>query len=114
MPATALAVAAAVALLAAPGCGGTLEGKYRRGELTSTTTAPRAPATSATTASTSPTSGGPASTPASAVTTTTASTSGNAARPGGGGEPEGVKPDGTIGSSAAWRAVVQPSGGRHR
>jgi len=112
MPATALAVAAA--LLAAPGCGGTLEGKYRRGELTSTTTAPRAPATTATTEPTSPASGGPASTPASAVTTTTASTSGNAVGPGPGGEPEGVKPDGTIDGSAAWRAVVQPSGGRHR
>jgi|GEM_PF-4107535 len=112
MPAT--AVAAAVALLAAAGCGGTLEGKYRRGELTSTSTAPRAPGTSTTTEPTSPTSGGPATTPASAVTTTTASTSGNAAGRGGGGEPEGVKPDGTIDGSAAWRAVVQPSGGRHR
>jgi hypothetical protein len=113
----ALAVAtAAVALLAAPGCGGTLEGKYRRGELTSTTTAPRARATGATTPSTgSPPAGTPASSPASPSTTTTASTSGNAAAGAARGEREGRKPDGTIDGSAAWRAVVQPSsGGRHR
>jgi hypothetical protein len=35
MPVTVLAIAG---LLSAAGCGGTLEGKYRRGELTTTTT----------------------------------------------------------------------------
>jgi hypothetical protein len=139
VPATALAAAVtAAALLAAPGCGGTLEGKYRRGELTSTTTAPRAPSTSATTPSTAPSAPGPeGSTPASTTTTTAAPTSGNAlaraeptpgrkevvreraGRRGGAGraprgEPEGGQSDGTIDGSAAWRAVVQPSGGRHR
>ncbi|HEV7535944.1 MAG TPA: hypothetical protein VGP90_09940, partial [Acidimicrobiia bacterium] len=52
----------ACAILVA-GCGGTLEGRYRRGELTTTTTSgPRAPAANgsappATTATTVPTSG---------------------------------------------------------
>jgi len=71
MQATALA---AVLTLVGPACGGTLEGKYRRGELTSsTTTAPRSPAT---TASTAP--GVPG--PTGSATTTTVPTSGNAVR----------------------------------
>jgi hypothetical protein len=72
MPATALA--AALTLLG-PACGGTLEGKYRRGELTSsTTTAPRPPPTTSSTAPAAP--GAPGSTSSS----TTAPTSGNAVR----------------------------------
>ncbi len=105
----------AAAMLAAPACGGTLEGKYRRGELTSTTTAPRAPVTSGTTAATAPAGpGAPGVPPASATTSTTAPTSGNATARAARGEPEGGESDGTIEGSAAWRAVVQRSGGRHR
>jgi hypothetical protein len=94
-------VTAATALMAASailatGCGGTLEGKYRRGELTTTTTGGnRAPATTTTTAATVP-------------------TSGNAAGRAGRGESEGAGTGGTILGSAVWRAVVPPSGGRHR
>lgn len=90
-------------LLLAPACGGTLEGRYRRGELTTTTT------------------GGARSTvttPATVATTTTSPTtptSGNAAGQGARGEPERRETDGTIvGSSATWRTVVSPLGGRHR
>ena len=101
----------AAVLLVVPGCGGTLEGKYRRGELTSTTTAPRPTGTSATTGpAATPTPGAP---PAS-TSTTTAPTSGNAGGRAAWGEPEGDETDGTIVGSAAWRAVVQPLGGRHR
>jgi hypothetical protein len=106
MPATALA---GLVLLVAPACGGTLEGKYRRGELTSsTTTAPRPPATS-------PNGTAPGA-PASSTTTSTAvPTSGNAARRTGRGEPRGGEPDGTIVvNRAVWRAVDEPLGGRHR
>src|SRR5438132_12067334 len=98
-------VTAATALMAgwailAPACGGTLEGKYRRGELTTTTTGGnRAPATGGATTTT---------------TSTTGPTSGNAAGRVGPGEPEAVKPGGTIVGSATWRIVVPPSGGRHR
>ena len=99
MPATTL-LSALLILTAA--CGGTLEGKYRRGELTTTTT------------------GGARSTvttPATAVTTTTSTTtpsSGNAAGQGARGEPERRETDGTIVGSAAWRTVASPLGGRHR
>jgi len=108
MPATVLVAALTVL---APGCGGTLEGKYRRGELTSTTTTGRAPATTPTTAVNVP---GQPATPGSTTTTTTVPTSGNAAGPVGRGEPNGVESGGTIVESAAWRAVVSPPGGRHR
>jgi hypothetical protein len=82
------------------GCGGTLEGKYRRGELTTTTTGGnRAPATGGATTTTS---------------STTVPTSGNAAERAGRGETKAVEPGGTIVGSATWRAVVPPSGGRHR
>jgi hypothetical protein len=96
MPATALVAAWAIL---ASGCGGTLEGKYRRGQITtSTTTGPRGPA-------------GPGTT---ATTTATVPTSGNAAGPGHRGEPEWVEPGGTIVRSASWRPAVSPLGGRHR
>src|SRR5438270_984248 len=104
------AVTAAV-LFGTSGCGGTLEGKYRRGELTTTTTTTRSPGTTATTGATTPSGPGP---PASSTSTTTAPTSGNAAGRTGPGEPKRVEPDGTIVGSAAWRAVVRTSGGRHR
>ena len=101
-PTTAVVTAWAVLALAS-GCGGTLEGKYRRGELTTTTTgATRAPATNGTSPTTTTT------------TTTTVPTSGNAAGRAGRGESGGVEPGGTIVGRAAWRAVVPPSGGRHR
>jgi hypothetical protein len=86
MRATALLTASA---LLGAGCGGTLEGKYRRGELTSTTTTLRPPA------STTP-------------------SSGNAAGQSAEGEPEGRKPDGTIVRSATRRAIDPSRGGRHR
>ena len=90
---------AACAVLVA-GCGGTLEGKYRRGQLTTTTTAgTRAPGAASTTSS----------------TTATVPASGNAAGQRAGVEPEGSEPGGTIGrSAAARRAIVPPLGGRHR
>jgi hypothetical protein len=98
MPATAL-IAACTLLVT--GCGGTLEGKYRRGQLTTTTTgAPRAPATNG---STPPTS-----------TATTVPTSGNATNRAGLGESGGRGPGGNIDGRAAWRGIVPPSGGRHR
>ncbi|MDQ1505402.1 MAG: hypothetical protein QOD57_3129 [Actinomycetota bacterium] len=98
MPATALIAAWA---LLVTGCGGTLEGKYRRGQLTTTTTgAPRAPATNG---STPPTS-----------TATTVPTSGNATNRAGLGESGGRGAGGTIEGRAAWRGIVPPSGGRHR
>ena len=78
---------AAIAALPAVGCGGTLEGKYRRGELTTTTTR-----------------GAPATTP----------TSGNAAGQRVQGEPERPDSGGTIVLSAIRRSVVSPLGGRHR
>ena len=96
MPATALVVAWAIL---ACGCGGTLEGKYRRGQLTTTTTTgPRAPAGTGTTA----------------TTTTMVPTSGNATGPGPRGEPETTEPGGTIVGSASWRPADSPLGGRHR
>lgn len=70
------ALTATLPLLGA-GCGGTLEGKYRRGQLTTSTTAPRqAPATTA------PTNTAPPSVPAgpASSTTSTTATSGNAVR----------------------------------
>ena len=63
----------ALAVAAAPGCGGTLEGKYRRGEITTTTTT--------TTAARSPGTTGPGATTSSTATT---ATSGNAAGHGAG------------------------------
>jgi hypothetical protein len=61
----------AVGALLSPGCGGTLEGKYRRGQITTTTT---------------PGQRAPGSTPTTAATTnTTVPTSGNAAGQGGSG-----------------------------
>ena len=74
----AAALAATLALLGA-GCGGTLEGKYRRGELTTTTTAPRAPAT---TPPTSPTTSSAPGGVAPSTSTTTPVSSGNAVRTG--------------------------------
>ena len=74
----------AAGLVPAAGCGGTLEGKYRRGELTSTTT------------------------------TRTTPTSGSAARGGAPGAPERAGADGKIDPSATRRAVAPPSGGAHR
>ena len=86
-------------VILAAGCGGTLEGKYRKGELTTTTTgSTRAPAT----------------TPTTPTTTATVPTSGNAAGRVGPGEPKRVEPGGTIEGSASRRAVASPSGGRHR
>ena len=78
---TALATAALATTLAllGAGCGGTLEGKYRRGQLTSTTTAPRTPATSA---PTSPPPTQAPGAPAPSTTTTTPASSGNAVRKG--------------------------------
>jgi hypothetical protein len=84
MPATAVMAAG---LLVAAACGGTLEGKYRRGELTTTTTR-----------------GAPATTP----------TSGNAAGQRAQGEPERPDSSGTIVVGATRRSVVSPLGGRHR
>ena len=99
MAATALAAFAGVP---AGGCGGTLEGKYRRGELTtSTTTGARSTATTPTTAATT-------------TTTTTTPSSGNAAGQSLQGEPERHETGGTIVGSAARRTVVPPLGGRHR
>jgi hypothetical protein len=81
------------------GCGGTLEGKYRRGQITTSTTArTQTPATS----------------PTTVTTGTTVPTSGNAVKSGARGEPGGVIAGGTIGGSAVWRAIVPPLGGRHR
>ena len=101
MPATALV---ASGLLLVAGCGGTLEGKYRRGQITTTTTAgTRAPAT------------GPTSAPtASTTSSTTVPTAGNAAGQRAQGEPGGPGPGGTIMGSATWRQDVLPFGGRHR
>jgi hypothetical protein len=101
IPAAALA---ASGILLATGCGGTLEGKYRRGEITTSTTGgTRVPGTSPTTAST-----------ATTTTSTTVPTAGNAAGQGAQGESSGLEPGGTIVSSAAWRNAVLPLGGRHR
>ena|SRR2546423_1078496 len=98
----------AALMVVATGCGGTLEGKYRRGELTSTTTAPRPPATTPGTVREGP------APPPSSTTSTTAATSGNAGRRRGGGEAEGREPGGSIVGSATRRAVGQTLGGRHR
>jgi hypothetical protein len=98
MPVTALMAASALLLT---GCGGTLEGKYRRGQLTTTTTGtPRAPATNGTAPPT--------------TTATTVPTSGNASTRAGLGEPGQPGSGGTIEWRAARRAIVPPSGGRHR
>ena len=101
MPAIGLVAAG---LLLAAGCGGTLEGKYRRGQITTTTTpGGRVPGT------------GPTSSPtASTTTSTTVPTAGNAAGQGAQGEPGGLGPGGTIIGSATWRQDVLPFGGRHR
>jgi hypothetical protein len=93
---------AAVAAFPAASCGGTLEGKYRRGELTTTTTG------GARSTGTTP------ATVATTTTTTTTPSSGNAAGQGAQGEPERRETDGTIVGSAAWRTVASPLGGRHR
>jgi hypothetical protein len=74
-------------LLLTAACGGTLESKYRRGELTTTTTRGSA---------------------------TTTPTSGNAAGQGRQGEPERRETGGTIVGGAVWRTAVSPLGGRHR
>jgi hypothetical protein len=101
MPATALVAAG---LLFVAGCGGTLEGKYRRGQITTSTTArARAPGASPTTAPTAPT-----------TSSTTVPTAGNAAGQGAQGEPGGPGAGGTIIGSATWRQDVSPFGGRHR
>ena len=99
IPATALVAAG---MLSAAGCGGTLEGKYRRGQITTSTTGgTRAPATTP-------------STGAATTTSTATPTAGNAAGQGAEGEARRTQPSGTIVSSAAWRNVVLPLGGRHR
>jgi len=72
------ALAATLALLGA-GCGGTLEGKYRRGELTTSTTARQTPATSP---PTSPTTSSAPGGPAPSTSSTTPVSSGNAVRTG--------------------------------
>ena len=97
----AAALVSACAILVA-GCGGTLEGRYRRGELTTTTTTggPRPPATNGTATT--------------ATTATSVPTSGNATNRAGLGEPERSIPGGTIEGRAARRAMARPSGGRHR
>lgn len=99
MPATTLLTAL---LLQTAACGGTLEGRYRRGELTTTTTG------GARSTGTTPT------TVATTTTTTTTPSSGNAAGQGAQSEPERLETDGTIVGSATWRTVVPPLGGRHR
>jgi hypothetical protein len=99
-PAAALVFACAIVVA---GCGGTLEGRYRRGELSTTTTTtsgPRAPATN--------------STVTTSTTVTSVPTSGNATNRAGPGEPERSIPGGTIEGSATRRAMARPSGGRHR
>jgi hypothetical protein len=94
----ATAVTAVCGLLVA-GCGGTLEGKYRRGQITTSTTGgTQTPATSPTTANTAP----------------TVPTSGNAAESNHRVEPDATMPGGTIGESAVRRAIAAPLGGRHR
>ena len=103
MPATALMTAL---LLVATGCGGTLEGKYRRGQLTTTTTG-------TTTGGARSTNTTPA-TVATTTTTTSTPTSGNAAGQRAQGEPERQQAGGTIVESATWRSIVPPLGGRHR
>lgn len=95
----------AAGLLLASACGGTLEGKYRRGELTTTTT--RATGGAGSTVTTP-------STVATSTTTSTRPTSGNAAGQRTQGEPERVEAGGTIVESATRRIVVSPLGGRHR
>lgn len=105
MPATALVGAG---LLLVAGCGGTLEGKYRRGQITTSTTGgARLPGTSPTTApTTAPT--------ASTTSSTTVPTAGNAAGQGAQGASSGSEPGGTMKASATWRQDVLPLGGRHR
>jgi hypothetical protein len=102
MPATAVL---AVGLLLASACGGTLEGRYRRGELTTTTTAATGGARST---------GTTATTVATTSTTTKTLTSGNAAGQRAQGEPERLEAGGTIVERATRRAVAPPLGGRHR
>jgi len=77
MPVAALATALTVL---GAGCGGTLEGKYRRGELTTTTTAPRSPTTTAPTTPTTNSTPGPTPSSTASTTSSTAATSGNASR----------------------------------
>ncbi len=103
MPATAVMAAG---LLLASACGGTLEGKYRRGELTTTTTAATGGARST---------GTTPSTVATTSTTAKTPTSGNAAGQRAQGEPERLEAGGTIKEERATRrAVAPPLGGRHR
>ena len=89
---------AAVAALLVAGCGGTLEGKYRRGQLTTTTTRATGGARSTVTTPT---------TVATTTTTTATPTKGNAAG-------QRAQENGTIVVSAIRRFVVPPLGGRHR
>jgi hypothetical protein len=105
MPATALLAAG---LLLVAGCGGTLEGKYRRGQITTSTTG--GARGSGTTPTTAPTSAPTAPTTPS----TTVPTAGNAAGQRAQGESSGPGPGGTIVESATWRQDVLPLGGRHR
>lgn len=102
----AIALVAAGTLLAA-GCGGTLEGKYRRGQITTSTTGARVPGTSPTTAPT-------ATTTTTTTTSTTVPTAGNAAGQGTQGESRALQAGGTISGSAVRRDVVLPLGGRQR
>jgi hypothetical protein len=92
----------AAGLLLASACGGTLEGKYRRGEITTTTT------------SGSRSTGTTPATVVTTTTTTTTPTSGNAAGQRAPGEPERREVGGTIVESAIRRTAVPPLGGRHR
>ena len=86
------------------GCGGTLEGKYRRGQITtSTTVGARAPGAGSTPAPT-----------ASTTSSTTVPTAGNAAGQGAQGESVRPEPGGILMGSATWRQDVLPLGGRHR
>ena len=96
MPAT---VVIAAGLLLGSACGGTLEGKYRRGELTTTTTAATGGARS------------PGTTPSTVATTSTTTktlTSGNAAGQRAQGEPERLEAGGTIKGRATRRAIAPP------
>jgi hypothetical protein len=102
MPATAL-VAAGLVMTA--GCGGTLEGKYRRGQITTSTSTPARGSTT----TTAP--GAPGST---STSSTTVPTAGNAAGQTTPGESKATRSGGTILGSAVWRDVVSPLGGRQR
>ena len=80
----ATALVLSVLVVVSQGCGGTLEGKYRRGEITTTTT------------------------------TSTTATSGNAAGQRVQGARMEPQAGGTIAGSATGRIVLSSLGGRHR